>query len=324
MNPQTLVKRPAPKLLSLVFPVYNEEATIPFLRKELEAWRSTLHVPTEVILVDDGSRDRSRVLLSEWAYTDTTIKVIGFSANFGHQAAVTAGLQFARGEAIAILDADLQDPLDIIPEMIARYVDGFDVVYGQRVSREGESLFKRITAWGFYRLMRKFVHKDLPTDTGDFRLVSRRCLDAILQMPETHRFLRGMFAWVGFPQIAVQYRRRPREHGETKYPLSKMLRFAWNAALSFSVAPIKVISFTGLGVATFGLCYGAYSIARHFIWRDTAPGWTTLVVLLALASGAILVALGVIGEYVARIYEEVKRRPIFIIQEKLNTEQDSQ
>jgi dolichol-phosphate mannosyltransferase len=318
MPPRLLHARPVPKLLSLVIPLYNEEASVSNLETQLSAWRQRVACATEIVFVNDGSTDGTAVRLNQWAAADSSVKVLHFSANFGHQAAVTAGLKVAAGEAIAILDADLQDPLDVISEMLVRYCEGYDVIYGQRISRRGETLFKRLTAWLFYRFMRTFLHRRLPVDTGDFRLVSRRCLDAVLSLNETHRFLRGLFAWVGFEQIGVPYHRQPRQYGSTKYPASKMLRLAWHAALSFSVVPIKLITATGFGVALFGVTYGAYSILRHFVWQDTVPGWTTLVVLLSIIGGALLVAIGIIGEYVGRIYEEVKRRPLFIVQEKIN------
>lgn len=307
-------------LLSLVIPIYNEEETIPHLRAAFEAWRKTVKASVELILVNDGSSDRSWSLLLEWGLQDSTVRALGLSRNFGHQAAVSAGLALARGDAVAILDADLQDPLEVINEMIAQYCAGFDVVYGVRLSREGETLFKRTTAWLFYRLMRLLVWKGLPQDAGDFRLVSRRCLDVVLSMGEVHRFLRGMFAWAGFKQIAVQYHRKKRQHGISKYPLAKMLNFAWNAALSFSIIPIRAISISGALVAVFGLTYGFYSILRYFVFRDTVPGWTTIIVLLGIVGGMILVGLGVLGEYIGRIYEEVKHRPIYIVQECVNAE----
>lgn len=320
MLSRLLHPRPQPRLLSLVIPVYNEEQSIPNLRAHLHDWRQRAACPTEVVFVNDGSTDATAGLLGHWAEEDRSIKVLHFSANFGHQAAVTAGLRVAVGEAVVILDADLQDPLEVIFEMLSRYCEGYDVVYGQRISRRGETPFKRLSAWFFYRLMRAFVHRSLPLDTGDFRLVSRRCLDAVLSLNETHRFLRGLFAWVGFEQIGVEYHRQPRQYGATKYPASKMFRLAWNAALSFSVVPIKLITATGFTVALFGVAYGGYSIVRHFVWQDTVPGWTTLVVLLALIGGALLVAIGIIGEYVGRIYEEVKRRPLFVVQEQINVD----
>ena len=319
-----LAKRSEPALLSLVFPIFNEEESIRLLRQELCDWSVRHPFNIEVILVDDGSTDRSLEMLRDWAVQDNRIRILSFSRNFGHQAAVTAGLQAARGEAVVILDADLQDPLDVIPEMVARYCDGYDVVYGQRLTREGETVFKRASAWIFYRLMRLLVHRDLPPDTGDFRLVSRTCLRALLSMNEMHRFLRGMFVWVGFPQIAVGYHRVLRRHGTTKYPLAKMVSFAWDAALSFSTTPIRLISMMGLLTAVFAFGYGVYSVVRAFVLQDTVPGWTTLVILVGWTGGMILIGLGVIGDYVARTYEAVKARPLFIIRETINLDESSQ
>jgi dolichol-phosphate mannosyltransferase len=199
--------------------------------------------------------------------------------------------------------------------MVTRYREGYDVVYGQRAERAGETVFKRATAWAFYRLMRRFVHPDLPADTGDFRLVSRRCLDAILRMNEQHRFLRGLFAWVGFPQIAVRYKRDPRRFGETKYPFFKMVKFAWNAALSFSTFPIKLITAGGFATAFLACTYGVYAVVQKYFFHNTVQGWTGLVVIGGLIGGMILVSLGIIGEYVGRIFEEIKRRPLYIVKD---------
>jgi polyisoprenyl-phosphate glycosyltransferase len=307
-------------LLSLVIPAFNEEATIPHLRKAFEDWRKTVNVRVELILVDDGSSDGSWALLAKWGQEDSSIKAIALSRNFGHQAAVTAGLGFAKGDAVVIIDADLQDPLEVINEMIVKYKQGFDVVYGVRISRAGENYLKLVTAWLFYRFMRLLVWKGLPQDAGDFRLVSRRCLEVVLSMDEVHRFLRGMIAWAGFKQTAVHYHRKKREHGTSKYPLTKMLNFAWNAALSFSILPIRAISISGLLAAAFGFAYGLYSVVRYLIYEDAVPGWTTIIVLLGVIGGMILLALGVIGEYVGRIYEEIKHRPLYIVQECINAE----
>ncbi len=203
-----LQRRGPPRLVSLVIPIYDEEEALPHLRAALDVWLATVDFDCELILVDDGSRDESYASIQRWAREDPRVRGLSFSRNFGHQMAVTAGLAVAAGEAVVILDADLQDPLEAIPEMVDRYRDGYDVVFGQRTGRDGETAFKRATAWLFYRLMRSLVHRDLPPDTGDFRLVSRRCLDTVLRMNESHRFLRGMFTWVGYPQIAVRYRSR--------------------------------------------------------------------------------------------------------------------
>jgi len=314
MNP-VLNPRPTPALLSLVFPVFNEAEGLPQLRSSLEAWLKDFQQPAEIVLIDDGSRDGSFALIQGWAAEDHRVRGLSFSKNFGHQMAVSAGLAVAQGDAVVIMDADLQDPLEVVPEMIARYREGYDVVYGQRIEREGETLFKRATAWAFYRLMRSFVHPDLPADTGDFRLVSRRCLDAVLRMNEQHRFLRGLFAWVGFPQVAVPYKRRPRRFGETKYPFWKMAKFAWNAALSFSTLPMKLITAGGFATAILAGAYGVYAVVQKYFFRNTVQGWTGLVVVGGLVGGMILISLGVIGEYVGRIFEEIKRRPLYIVQD---------
>jgi len=305
---------PAPALVSFVFPVYNEADGLPYLRSQLEEWLKNFSQPAEIVLVDDGSRDDSYRLIQNWAAEDPRVRGLSFSKNFGHQLAVSAGLAIAQGDAVVILDADLQDPLEVVPEMIARYREGYDVVYGQRVGRDGETVFKRATAWAFYRLMRRFVHPDLPADTGDFRLVSRRCLDVILRMNEQHRFLRGLFAWVGFPQIAVRYKRAPRKFGETKYPLWKMAKLAWSAALSFSTLPIKLITAGGFATAFLACAYGVYAVVQKYYFHNTVQGWTGLVVIGGLVGGMILLSLGVIGEYVGRIFEEIKRRPLYIVQ----------
>lgn len=318
-----LIPRAAPLRLSLVFPVYNESEMFPYLKQEVSKWLDAYGADVEAIFVDDGSRDGSAELLISWASMDQRIKVIVLSRNFGHQLALTAGLQYATGDAVVALDADLQDPITLIPEMIAAYREGYDVVYGQRQERLGESWFKRTTATLFYRLLKLATAIDLPSDTGDFRLVSRRALTAILAMPESSRFLRGMWAWVGFPQTAVKYTRQPRQYGQTKYPILKMLRFAWNATVSFSTFPIKAIGVTGFCIAGLGFLYGLYSVLNWAIWHNVVRGWTTLVVLLAVLGGTLLISLGILGEYIARIYEEIKRRPLFLVQHTVNIAQPS-
>jgi dolichol-phosphate mannosyltransferase len=313
-----LKPRPAPALVSFIFPVYNEAEGLPHLRSSLETWLREFQQLAEIVLVDDGSRDGSFGKIQEWAASDPRVRGLSFSKNFGHQMAVSAGLAVARGDAVIIMDADLQDPLEVVPEMVNRYREGYDVVYGQRIARGGETVFKRASAWLFYRLMRRFVHPDLPADTGDFRLVSRRCLDVILRMNEQHRFLRGLFTWVGFPQVAVCYKRNPRQFGETKYPFWKMVKLAWNAALSFSTFPIKLITAGGFATATLACAYGGYAVVQKYFFHNTVQGWTGLVVILGLIGGMILVSLGVIGEYVGRIFEEIKRRPLYIVQDDTN------
>jgi len=311
--PAPLKPRQAPKLLSIVFPVYNEAEGLPTLRRAVEAWTAAQPYACEVVLVDDGSRDGSFALIQEWAADDPRVRGLSFSKNFGQQMAMTAGLSVAKGDAIVLLDADLQDPLEVIPHMVARYQEGYDIVYGQRPEREGESLFKRSSAWIFYRLMQTFVHKNLPADTGDFRLVSRRCLDAVLRMHETHRFLRGLFAWAGFHTTAVQFKRAARQYGQTKWTPVKLVRFAWNAMLSFSSLPLQTITWMGFGTAGLAIGYGVFAILQKYIYHTAVQGWTGIIVALGIIGGAILVSLGVIGNYVGRIFDEIKRRPLYLV-----------
>jgi len=257
-------------------------------------------------------------LLMAWAADDARVRVLGFARNFGHQIAVTAGLDHASGDAVVVLDADLQDPPEVIHAMLFQYCRGYDVVYGRRTVRKGETVFKRFTAWAFYRLMRAAIHPDLPADAGDFRLISRRCLNALAQMRETHRFLRGMISWVGFPQTAVEYERDPRAAGETKYSMRKMLRFAWTAAISFSPLPLRISFGFAVILALIALTQAINAIVRTALGLYTVPGWTSLMIVLCLIGSAILISIGVLGESLARIFEESKHRPLYVITEAVN------
>jgi len=219
-----------------------------------------------------------------------------------------------------VLDADLQHPLPVIHQMIARYCEGYDVAYAAGLVREGEGWFKKFSAWLFYRIMRKLVHHNLPADAGDFRLISRECLDGLKQMRETHRFLRGMMAWVGYPQIAVPYERGPRAAGESKYSLGKMLSFAWTAATSFSTLPLRISTFMGLMVTLFGLIEAARAILAHLFHWYTVTGWTSLIVTLCVIGGTLLISIGVLGEYVGKLYEQSKDRPLYLVAKTLNFE----
>jgi glycosyltransferase involved in cell wall biosynthesis len=312
-----LVPRPYPGKLSLVAPMYNEEETIPLLRAAVESFMTEVSCTTEVVLVNDGSRDGTIDLLIEWAQTDERIKVIHLSRNFGHQIAATAGLDRASGDAVVLIDADLQDPLPVVHEMIKRYCEGYDVAYGQRETRIGESRMKLATAWLFYRLMRRLVYKDLPLDAGDFRLISRPCLNGLLRMRETHRFLRGMTAWVGYPQVAVPYRRAARAAGETKYPLRKMLAFAWTAATSFSTVPLRLSFAAASAAALLSLEEGVRGLCAH-MFGYTVSGWTSLTILLSAIGAALLFSVGILGEYVAKIYEQEKHRPLYLAAHTFN------
>jgi len=317
-----LSPRERPSRLSLVIPIYNEEVVIAALREAVQSFGRTLPGEIELILVNDGSSDQTLALLAEWAACDARVKVLHLSRNFGHQIAATAGLDHASGDAVVLIDADLQDPLPVIHQMIERYCEGYDVVYGQRVSRAGESTYKRFTAWMFYRLMRRLVYRDLPPDVGDFRLISRPCLDAVKQMRETHRFLRGMVAWVGFPQAAVAYHRQARVAGSTKYPLRKMLAFSWVAATSFSTMPLRLSMIMGAIVGLLGLEEGIRALLAYLLGWYTVPGWTSLTVVVSLIGSAMLMSIGILGEYVAKIYEQSKERPLYIVARTFGTFQD--
>jgi dolichol-phosphate mannosyltransferase len=307
--------------LSLVFPIYNEEAVLPtlFARLDIVVAELTPRVGRiEAIFINDGSRDRSLALLKELSQTRPWARILSFSRNFGHQIAVTAGMEYARGQAVALLDADLQDPPELLPQMIDLWKQGYEVVYGVRTEREGETAFKKLTASLFYRLLRQVTNVDIPADTGDFRLMDRKVVDALNRMGEHHRFLRGMSSWVGFKQVALPYKRDARAAGETKYPFRKMFNFAMDAICSFSTAPLKLASQLGWAIATLSILYGIITVIRYVRAAGTfQPGWASVIVVLSLLSGVQLITLGVIGEYIGRIYTEVKDRPLYIVSEKI-------
>lgn len=315
--------RPDPALLSIVVPCYNEEPGLPLLQAEITRFIDGTPYACEVVLVNDGSADRTVELLADWSARDARIKVLSLSRNFGHQLAATAGVDHAAGDAVVLIDADLQDPLDVIHDMVAQYRNGYDVVCGQRTFRAGENLFKRATAWAFYRLMQFFFLKSLPRDVGDFRLMSRRCVDSLRSMRELHRFLRGMVAWVGYPQICVRYERGARAAGETKYPLRKMIALAWTAAVSFSPLPLRISFFAAGVMALLAVEEAVRALIAHFHGR-TVPGWTSLMIVICLSNTAFLTILGVLGEYVAKIFEEEKGLLLYIVADAWNISQRSE
>jgi len=316
--------------LSLVFPIFNEEAVIPTLMARLEAVITelealdggVLHGRIEAIFVNDGSRDRSAELLRQATETYPWARVLVFSRNFGHQIAVTAGMQHARGQAVVIMDADLQDPPELLPEMLKLWREGWEVVYAVRTERAGETAFKKLTASLFYRILRSLTNVDIPSDTGDFRLMDRKVVDSLNKMGEQHRFLRGMAAWVGFRQIGLPYKRDARAAGETKYPFRKMFRLAMDALTSFSHAPLRLATNLGWFIAGVSILYGLITIVRYFTSSGTfQPGWASMVVVLSLLSGVQLITLGLIGEYIGRIYDEVKGRPLYLLSETVGFEE---
>jgi polyisoprenyl-phosphate glycosyltransferase len=304
--------------LSLVLPVYNEEEVIPILHDRLQDFLREVGVETEVIFVNDGSTDRSLILLRELVQEDPRYKAVSFSRNFGHGNAITAGVDYARGHAVAIMDADLQDPPEVIVKMLERWREGYDVVYGQRLKREGETPFKLLTSKWFYRILRALVPINVPLDTGDFRLMSRQVVVTLRALRETHRFIRGIVSWVGFRQTAVFYDRPSRVAGETKYPLSKMLRLAVDAITSFSVLPLRFATYLGMLISAASVMTALWAVIEHYVIGGTVPGWTATVVLISLLSSVQLLMIGILGEYVGRIYEQVKARPLYLVAETLN------
>ena len=305
-------------LLSIVIPVFNEEEVLPSLFGILLPILTSLDHPFELIFVDDGSDDNTRRLLNETSLTDPRIKVLGFSRNFGHQAAITAGLDFAEGDAVVVMDADLQDPPDLLPEMLRAYEQGFDVVSAQRISREGDGLFKRGTAALFYSLMQHAIDERLAPQVGDFRLFSRTAVQALRRFREQHRFMRGLVAWLGLKEAIIPFHRAPRAAGTTKYPFWKMARFAWTAISSFSALPLKLSLYGGVMMTACGIGYLLYVLYEALVLRTTVQGWSSLVCLQVLFNGAILTAIGLVGDYVARIYEECKGRPLYVLSEMTN------
>ena len=315
-----LMPRPT---LSLVLPIYNEEPVIPELHRRLQEFLVRLGVDAEVIFVNDGSKDRSMAMLRDIARADARYRVLSFARNFGHQTAITAGVDYARGKAVVVMDADLQDPPEVVVAMVEKWREGFDVVYGRRAKREGETWFKLFTAKWFYRLFAMMIPIDVPLDTGDFRLMSRRVIIALRELRETHRFVRGMVAWVGFKQTAVVYDRPGRFAGETKYPLRRMIRFAIDGITSFSILPLRLSSYLGLFISFVSVIVGVIALVAHFVFHATVPGWTGIVVLVSLFASVQLLMMGILGEYIGRIYEQVKSRPIYVIGERVNLSRDT-
>ena len=300
---------------SFVIPVYNEEETLPELQKRLADLLLLLDGPAEILLVDDGSRDRSYGIMTEIAARDSRFKIISLSRNFGHQIAITAGIDFARGQAVVIMDADLQDPPEVVLEMAARWRQGAHIVYGVRETRTEDTWFKRTTAGLFYRLLRRLTEVDIPAEAGDFRLVDRRAIDAFKSLREQSRFVRGMFSWIGFRQEAVYYKRAARFAGSTKYPFRKMLRLAFDAVISFSNVPLRLTLNVGFYISALSFAMGLIWIGLKLFGVNTVPGWASIAVAITFLGGVQLLMTGIIGEYLGRIYEEVRRRPLYFVQE---------
>lgn len=311
-------------LLSVIVPCFNEEQVIAETHRRLiNTLDPAIGMNLEILFVDDGSRDHTLDRLREIHAIDRRVSIIGLSRNFGHQIAVTAGMEAAKGDILVLIDADLQDPPEIILAMLDQWRDGVDVVYGVRTAREGESAFKRWTAKTFYRLINYLSDTEIPFDTGDFRLMDRRVVSALLLMPERDRFVRGMVAWVGFRQAPVFYPRVARWAGDTKYPFKQMLRFATDGILSFSIRPLQLASYMGFTVSGLALLGIIYALVLRLFTLTWITGWTLLFIAVLFLGGVQLICLGIIGEYLGRVYGEVKRRPLYLISEKLDRDADS-
>jgi glycosyltransferase involved in cell wall biosynthesis len=304
--------------------MYNEEEVIEVTYRRLKVVLDTLGESYEIIFVNDGSRDKTSDIVRGMCNADQGVKLVEFSRNFGHQIAVTAGMDHANGRAVVLIDADLQDPPELIVDMVARWREGYDVVYGKRIGRKGESWFKKTTAAMFYRLLRSMTSVNIPVDTGDFRLMDRKVCDALTSMRERSRFIRGMVSWAGFKQTSVDYVRDERFAGETKYPLRKMIRLSLDAMTSFSTKPLKIAGILGFILSAAGFIYLIIVLYQHFFTDTTTQGWTSLVAISLLFHGITLSLLGVLGEYIGRTYEEAKRRPLYFVSETLNFAEEAQ
>jgi dolichol-phosphate mannosyltransferase len=302
---------------SIVVPVFNEQAVLPVLLRRLDLMMAGLDGPAETIFVDDGSSDCSAIVLRAKAKEDPRYRFVGLSRNFGHQAAITAGMAAASGDAVIVMDADLQDPPEVVGQMIEKWKEGYEVVYGRRLSREGDSVFKQQTASLYYKLLGRLSSVSIPRDTGDFRLIDRKVLDAFLAMPEQDRFVRGMFAWLGFRQTEVAFHRLPRAAGETKYPLFKMLRLASHGVVGFSEAPLRLAIWCGFAVSAFAALYALY-VVGHWLAGDRTmvAGWASTIIIVSFLSGMNMIMTGIMGLYVGRIHAEVKRRPLYVVSDK--------
>lgn len=299
--------------ISVIIPVYNEETNIFRLHSQLRQTLAKLTENYEVIFVNDGSTDKSLSLIRELARQEPTVKFIDFSRNFGHQVAVSAGIDKARGAAIIIMDSDLQDPPELITDLYARWQEGYEVVYARRRQRLGESTTKKLTARFFYRLMARITNISIPLDAGDFRIFSRKVADVLKQMPEKHKFIRGQISWIGFNQTYLEYDRAERAGGETSYTYRKMIRLALDAITSFSNLPLKLATISGFVVSGIAFVLMLYTLYSRFIIKDYVPGWSSLMLSVLFMGGVQLIAIGIIGEYISRLSDNVRNRPLYII-----------
>lgn len=307
------MRLPSPVKLSIVVPVYNEELIIPELVRRMEAAAESITSEYEIIFVNDGSRDSSLSQLIDVCNGKPKLHYINFSRNFGHQIAITAGMDYARGEAIVTIDGDLQDPPELIADMYREYQNGYKVIYAKRKARKGETFFKRFTARAFYRILARLVSFEIPLDVGDFRLISRDVLEYLKQMKEYDKYLRGQIAWLGFKSTYVYFDRDERRFGKTNYPFKKMLRLAFNGITAFSDSPLKWATSLGFAVCAISFLIGVYALYSYFIGHNTVPGWASTIISITFLGGVQLLSVGIIGEYIARIISNVRNRPLYVV-----------
>lgn len=307
---------PSHRSLSVVVAAFNEEATLPLLHPRLRAALAGLGLETRVIYVDDGSRDDTWAVLNDIAAADPSVRLLRLARNFGKEVALTAGLDQVDSDAAIVIDADGQDPPELIAAFVDKWRQGFDVVYGMRTRRDGESWLKRATAAAFYRVINRLSDTPIPADTGDFRLMSRRVLDALGQMRERQRFMKGLFAWVGFRQVALPYERAPRLAGMSKFNYWRLWNLALEGITGFSTVPLRVATYLGIGTALVAFVYGLWVIAKTLLWGDAVQGWPTMMAVILFLGGVQLIALGILGEYIGRLYVEVKQRPLYLVSER--------
>lgn len=310
-------------LCSVVVPVYNEEAVVQETYSRLKSVMDKLDEPYELIFINDGSKDKTAEIIYGICNLDHNVKFINFSRNFGHQTAVTAGMDYAIGDTVVLIDADLQDPPELIPEMLQKWREGYDVVYGIRIRRKGETLFKKITAKFFYRLLNGLTEVEIPVDTGDFRLVDRKICDELKRVNEKSRYIRGLISWLGFKQTGINYVRDKRFAGETKYPLKKMLRYAFDGITSFSYKPLKIASYFGGIISFLSFAYLLVVIYQRLFTEKTITGWASTLAVSLFFNGIVLIILGIMGEYIGRIYDEAKGRPLYIVKETKNIDESN-
>ncbi len=314
------------KKISLIIPMYYEEKVVNECYKRVkESLENLKEYCYEIIFVNDGSKDKTMELLEDIAQKDKNVKIISFSRNFGHQAAVTAGLKYTTGDAVIIMDADLQDPPELIPDMLKLWESGNEVVYAKRKKRKGESIFKLTTAKLFYKTLNVLSDVEIPKDTGDFRLVDKKVVDTINNMPEHNKFLRGLFSWVGYKQIPFEYERKERYAGKTKYPLRKMLKLASDGIISFSTKPLKLVGLLGMISIVISIIVLIYALLSYaFKLNNLSAGWTSIMVAITFFAGVQLLSIWIMSEYIARIYDESKQRPQFIVDKKININKDNE